>query len=110
MTDFTFYSKFNFLYNFSGAEDKKAYLWDRFYGVCLSQYQVFIRVFRHSIQIETFLIDTISFQHDDVVNSVAFNPKNNHQLVTVSDDYKVKGNFCKFYSEHNFKITFEIVL
>lgn len=84
--------KLNFLHNFSGAEDKKAYLWDRFYGVCLSQYQVIIR----SILAATFLTEKISFQHDDVVNSVAFNPKNNHQLVTVSDDYKVKGNFCQF--------------
>lgn len=51
----------------SGAEDKHAYLWDRYYGVCLAKYQ-----------------------HDDVVNSVAFNPRNNEMLVTTSDDYEIK--------------------
>ncbi|KAK7471600.1 hypothetical protein BaRGS_00035763, partial [Batillaria attramentaria] len=51
----------------SGAEDKHGYLWDRHYGVCLNR-----------------------FPHDDVVNSVAFNPKDEEMLVTVSDDFKIK--------------------
>ncbi|XP_053673394.1 F-box/WD repeat-containing protein 5 [Anopheles nili] len=51
----------------SGAEDMHAYLWDRYYGVCLSKYQ-----------------------HEDVVNSVAFNPRDNEMLVTTSDDYEIK--------------------
>ncbi|XP_035914780.1 F-box/WD repeat-containing protein 5 isoform X2 [Anopheles stephensi] len=51
----------------SGAEDMHAYLWDRYYGVCLAKYQ-----------------------HADVVNSVAFNPRDNEMLVTTSDDYEIK--------------------
>ncbi|XP_062545507.1 F-box/WD repeat-containing protein 5 [Armigeres subalbatus] len=51
----------------SGAEDMHAYLWDRYYGVCLTKYQ-----------------------HQDVVNSVAFNPRDNEMLVTTSDDYEIK--------------------
>ncbi|XP_052894152.1 F-box/WD repeat-containing protein 5 isoform X2 [Anopheles moucheti] len=51
----------------SGAEDMHAYLWDRYYGVCLAKYQ-----------------------HVDVVNSVAFNPRDNEMLVTTSDDYEIK--------------------
>ncbi|KAJ8300704.1 hypothetical protein KUTeg_022223 [Tegillarca granosa] len=50
----------------SGAEDKHGYVWDRHYGVCLNK-----------------------FPHQDVVNSVAFNPKDSEMLVTVSDDYTV---------------------
>lgn len=56
--------KFN---NFSGAEDKHGYLWDRHYGVCLAK-----------------------FPHSDVVNSVAFNPRDSEMLVTTSDDYTIK--------------------
>uniref|UniRef100_A0AAG5DXC1 F-box domain-containing protein n=1 Tax=Anopheles atroparvus TaxID=41427 RepID=A0AAG5DXC1_ANOAO len=51
----------------SGAEDMHAFLWDRYYGVCLAKYQ-----------------------HDNVVNSVAFNPRDNEMLVTTSDDYEIK--------------------
>ncbi|ESO98841.1 hypothetical protein LOTGIDRAFT_92511, partial [Lottia gigantea] len=51
----------------SGAEDKHGYMWDRHYGMCLQK-----------------------FQHNDVVNSVAFNPINSEMLVTVSDDYSIK--------------------
>ncbi|XP_066142141.1 F-box/WD repeat-containing protein 5 [Euwallacea fornicatus] len=51
----------------SGAEDKHGYLWDRHYGVCLAKYP-----------------------HQDVVNSVAFNPKDPQMLVTTSDDLKIK--------------------
>jgi len=51
----------------SGAEDKHGYLWDRHYGVCLAK-----------------------FPHIDVVNSVAFNPRDPEMLVTTSDDYTVK--------------------
>lgn len=51
----------------SGAEDKFGYLWDRHYGLCLHK-----------------------FPHKDVVNSVAFHPKNREMLVTVSDDHTVK--------------------
>lgn len=55
------------MFCFSGAEDHHAYVWDRFYGICLAKYQ-----------------------HEDVVNSVAFNPRDSEMLVTTSDDYKVK--------------------
>ncbi|XP_053996720.1 F-box/WD repeat-containing protein 5 isoform X1 [Hylaeus anthracinus] len=51
----------------SGAEDKHGYLWDRHYGVCLAK-----------------------VPHSDVVNSVAFNPRDPEMLVTTSDDYTVK--------------------
>lgn len=53
----------------SGAEDKHAYLWDRYYGISLAK-----------------------FKHADVVNSVAFNPRDSHMLVTTSDDYTIKVN------------------
>ncbi|XP_017153441.1 F-box/WD repeat-containing protein 5 [Drosophila miranda] len=51
----------------SGAEDQHAYLWDRYYGISLAK-----------------------FKHSDVVNSVAFNPKDSEMLVTTSDDYTIK--------------------
>lgn len=53
-----------------------AYLWDRYYGVCLAKYQ-----------------------HGDVVNSVAFNSRDSEMLVTTSDDYtiKVSASFFLFY-------------
>uniref|UniRef100_A0A1A9ZWA3 F-box domain-containing protein n=1 Tax=Glossina pallidipes TaxID=7398 RepID=A0A1A9ZWA3_GLOPL len=51
----------------SGAEDMHAYLWDRYYGISLAKYK-----------------------HTDVVNSVAFNPKDNEMLVTTSDDFTIK--------------------
>jgi F-box and WD-40 domain protein 5 len=51
----------------SGAEDKHAYSWDRYYGICLA-----------------------SYPHTDVVNSVAFNPKDDQMLITTSDDYEIK--------------------
>ena len=54
-------------YFFSGAEDKHGYLWDRHYGIPLQK-----------------------FPHDDVVNSVAFNPCDPETLVTVSDDFTIK--------------------
>lgn len=44
-----------------------AYLWDRYYGISLAKYK-----------------------HIDVVNSVAFNPKDSEMLVTTSDDYTIK--------------------
>ena len=56
---------FNLIY--SGAEDKNGYLWDRHYGILLTK-----------------------FPHTDVVNSVAFNPKDSEVLVTVSDDNTIK--------------------
>lgn len=46
-----------------------AYVWDRYYGICLAKYQ-----------------------HTDVVNSVAFNPRDSEMLVTTSDDYTIKVN------------------
>lgn len=52
---------------FSGAEDKHGYLWDRYYGVCLAK-----------------------FPHQDVVNAVAFNPKDPEMLITASDDFTLK--------------------
>lgn len=51
----------------SGAEDMHAYIWDRYYGMCMAKYE-----------------------HSDVVNSVAFNPCDNEMLVTTSDDYEIK--------------------
>jgi F-box/WD-40 domain protein 5 len=51
----------------SGAEDKHGYLWDRHYGMCL-----------------------VKYPHADVVNSVAFNPKDPEMLVTTSDDHTIK--------------------
>jgi len=51
----------------SGAEDKHGYLWDRYYGLCLAK-----------------------FPHNDVVNSVAFNPIDPEMLITASDDYTLK--------------------
>lgn len=51
----------------SGAEDRKGYLWDRHYAVCLAK-----------------------LPHDDVVNAVAFNPKDPEMLVTASDDFTLK--------------------
>nr|CAH7740849.1 unnamed protein product [Callosobruchus chinensis] len=51
----------------SGAEDKHGCLWDRHYGACLAK-----------------------FPHTDVVNSVAFNPKDRDMLVTTSDDNTIK--------------------
>lgn len=59
-----------FVLFYSGAEDHHAYVWDRFYGICLAKYQ-----------------------HEDVVNSVAFNPRDSEMLVTTSDDYKVKVRY-----------------
>lgn len=55
------------LFFYSGAEDKHGYLWDRHYGVCLAK-----------------------FPHSDVVNSVAFNPRDPEMLVTASDDNTIK--------------------
>uniref|UniRef100_A0A0A9ZH48 F-box/WD repeat-containing protein 5 n=1 Tax=Lygus hesperus TaxID=30085 RepID=A0A0A9ZH48_LYGHE len=51
----------------SGAEDKHGYIWDRHYSVCLGK-----------------------LPHNDVVNSVAFNPTNPEMLVSTSDDYTIK--------------------
>nr|XP_053630692.1 F-box/WD repeat-containing protein 5-like isoform X3 [Cherax quadricarinatus] len=51
----------------SGAEDRHGYVWERHYGVCLSR-----------------------LPHRDVVNAVAFNPRDPEMLVTVSDDHKIK--------------------
>lgn len=56
-------------FRYSGAEDMHAYVWDRYYGICLAKYQ-----------------------HTDVVNSVAFNPRDSEMLVTTSDDYTIKVN------------------
>ncbi|XP_064650003.1 F-box/WD repeat-containing protein 5-like [Lineus longissimus] len=51
----------------SGAEDKHGYMWDRHYGILLTK-----------------------FEHKDVVNSVAFNPKDPEVLITASDDNTIK--------------------
>lgn len=58
---------FSIIFIHSGAEDMHAYIWDRYYGICLAKYQ-----------------------HTDVVNSVAFNPRDSEMLVTTSDDYTIK--------------------
>lgn len=42
-------------------------MWDRHYGICLAK-----------------------FPHADVVNSVAFNPKDPEMLITTSDDNTIK--------------------
>ncbi|KAH8281215.1 hypothetical protein KR044_007515 [Drosophila immigrans] len=57
----------------SGAEDQHAYLWDRYYGISLAK-----------------------FKHADVVNSVAFNPRDSQMLVTTSDDYTIKASKCNY--------------
>ncbi|KAG8230940.1 hypothetical protein J437_LFUL002973 [Ladona fulva] len=51
----------------SGAEDKHGYLWDRYYGVCLAR-----------------------LPHGDVVNAVAFDPRDPEVLLTASDDHTLK--------------------
>lgn len=51
----------------SGSEDRHGYLLDRHYGINLTK-----------------------FPHFDVVNDVAFNPKDPETLVTVSDDNLIK--------------------
>lgn len=62
------FSDVNFAqYFLSGAEDKHGYLWDRHCGAFLAKYP-----------------------HTDVVNSVAFNPRDPEMLVTASDDHTVK--------------------
>lgn len=48
----------------------QAYVWDRHYGICLAKNR-----------------------HEDVVNSVAFNPADSEMLVTTSDDSTIK--VCK---------------
>ena len=55
------------IFYFSGAEDKHGYVWDRHYGVCLAR-----------------------LPHTDVVNAVAFNPKDPEMLITVGDDQLIK--------------------
>ncbi|XP_004714491.1 F-box/WD repeat-containing protein 5 [Echinops telfairi] len=51
----------------SGAEDRHGYIWDRHYGTCLAR-----------------------LRHEDVVNSVAFNPCEQELLLTASDDATIK--------------------
>lgn len=51
----------------SGAEDRQGHLWDRHYAVGLAK-----------------------LPHEDVVNAVAFNPRDDQMLVTASDDYTLK--------------------
>mgnify|MGYP002716660260 FL=1 len=65
----------------SGAEDKHGYIWDRYYGICLAKYP-----------------------HDDVVNSVAFNPCDSEMLVTASDDFTIKIWRSKHKVKHDLKI------
>lgn len=62
-----------------------AYVWDRYYGICLAKYQ-----------------------HTDVVNSVAFNPRDSEMLVTTSDDYTIKVSQAIEYfpnHQHGIKVT-----
>ncbi|XP_063792243.1 F-box/WD repeat-containing protein 5 [Pseudophryne corroboree] len=51
----------------SGAEDRCGYVWDRHYNVCLA-----------------------TLPHEDVVNSVAFNPVDQELLLSASDDFTIK--------------------
>lgn len=60
-----------------------AYLWDRYYGVSLAKYK-----------------------HSDVVNSVAFNPKDSEMLVTTSDDFTIKVSFIFYICTMDKEITF----
>ncbi|XP_078488899.1 F-box/WD repeat-containing protein 5 [Ciona intestinalis] len=57
----------NDLYVASGSEDNCGYIWDRHYGVCVSQ-----------------------LVHDDVVNCVAVNPCDPSMAVSASDDKTIK--------------------
>ncbi|OQV17517.1 F-box/WD repeat-containing protein 5 [Hypsibius exemplaris] len=56
----------------SGAENSKGYIWDRKHNITLS-----------------------SLTHQSVVNCVAFNPADQQQLVTVSDDYTIRVWFSR---------------
>lgn len=60
----------------SGAEDNKAYVWDRHYRCCLH-----------------------TCHHSDVVNSVAICPTDEQTMVTASDD----GSFKVWRSRHRVK-------
>ncbi|XP_071802672.1 F-box/WD repeat-containing protein 5-like isoform X2 [Asterias amurensis] len=55
------------LYVASGAEDRQGYIWDRYYGILLAK-----------------------LAHRDVVNSVAFNPRDPEMMITASDDHTLK--------------------
>lgn len=54
----------------------------------------FLLNLRHSTIFLFFLgyygICLASYPHTDVVNSVAFNPKDDQMLITTSDDYEIK--------------------
>ncbi|XP_006900653.1 PREDICTED: F-box/WD repeat-containing protein 5 [Elephantulus edwardii] len=52
----------------SGAEDRHGYIWDRHYNICLAK-----------------------LRHKDVVNSVAFSPREQELLLTASDDATIKA-------------------
>ncbi|KAK3088736.1 hypothetical protein FSP39_023151 [Pinctada imbricata] len=65
----------------SGAEDKHGYIWDRHYGICLNK-----------------------FPHTDVVNCVAFNPRDSEMLVTVSDDQSIRIWRSRHHQKHLNKI------
>ncbi|XP_049752588.1 F-box/WD repeat-containing protein 5 [Loxodonta africana] len=52
----------------SGAEDRHGYIWDRHYNICLAK-----------------------LRHEDVVNSVAFSPREQELLLTASDDATIKA-------------------
>ena len=54
--------------SFSGAEDKKAHVWDRHYGVKLATLE----------------------GHKNVVNAVTINPADPEMLVSASDDYTLR--------------------
>ena len=60
-------------YHFSGAEDHNGYIWDRNYEICLGK-----------------------LPHKNVVNSVAFNPKDEQMVVTVGDDHKIKVKLVNY--------------
>uniref|UniRef100_A0A6I8PB50 F-box and WD repeat domain containing 5 n=1 Tax=Ornithorhynchus anatinus TaxID=9258 RepID=A0A6I8PB50_ORNAN len=52
----------------SGAEDRRGYIWDQHYNICLAK-----------------------FQHEDVVNSVAFSPVDQELLLSTNDDTTFKA-------------------
>ena len=62
----------------SGAEDRHGYIWDRYYGILLAK-----------------------LPHRDVVNSVAFNPRDPEMLITASDDHSLKIWYSRLKAEQS---------
>lgn len=70
----------------SGSEDRHAYCWE-------SELHLFLSLpfsFSSLLFSGYYGICLASYPHADVVNSVAFNPKDDQMLITTSDDYEIK--------------------